>query len=107
MVLLSAITWIPKYVLNVPPVIDPFDAIKQRKDLNYLDLPPDLVQQYQPKAEIKPSPKSRTAGRQKDARSDEQAPAPPPPLPTAQVESRNPQQAPSAHPAQPAVAIAA
>src|ERR1022692_1427395 len=40
---LSAITWIPKYVFKVPAVIDPFDAIKQRKDLSYLDLPPDAL----------------------------------------------------------------
>src|ERR1700758_4700330 len=46
--LLSAITWIPKYVLRVPPVIDPFDAIKQRKDLSYLDLPPDALKNIQP-----------------------------------------------------------
>jgi outer membrane biosynthesis protein TonB len=52
--LLSSITWIPKYVLKVPPVIDPFDAIKQRKDLKYLDLPPDLISKYQPKVEVKP-----------------------------------------------------
>jgi hypothetical protein len=52
--LLSSITWIPKYVFKVPPVIDPFDAIKQRKDLKYLDLPPDLVSKYQPKVQPKP-----------------------------------------------------
>src|SRR5664279_5191240 len=27
--LISAITWIPRYVFHVTPVIDPFDAIKQ------------------------------------------------------------------------------
>ena len=43
--LLSALTWIPRYVFKVPPVIDPFDAIKQRKDLSYLDLPPDLLRE--------------------------------------------------------------
>ncbi len=53
---LSAITWIPKYVFKVPPVIDPFDAIKQRKDLSYLDLPPDALRQLQPKVKIKPVP---------------------------------------------------
>ncbi|HEY6490532.1 MAG: energy transducer TonB [Terracidiphilus sp.] len=58
--LLSAITWIPRYVFKVPPVIDPFDAIKQRKDLSYLDLPPDLVRKYQhPKVEIKPVPEKQ------------------------------------------------
>jgi hypothetical protein len=52
--LISCLTWIPKYVFHVTPVIDPFDAIKDRKDLKYLDLPPDLVSKYQPKVEIKP-----------------------------------------------------
>ncbi|KAA6455882.1 energy transducer TonB [Acidobacteria bacterium AB60] len=57
--LVSAATWIPRYVFRVPPVIDPFDAIKQRKDLSYLDLPPDLVQKLQPKAPAKPVPQRR------------------------------------------------
>ena len=52
--LLSSITWIPRYVFRVPPVIDPFDAIKERKDLKYLDLPPDLISKYQPKVAVKP-----------------------------------------------------
>ena len=54
--LLSAITWIPRYVFHVPPVIDPFDAMKQRKDLTYLDLPPDVIKKFQPKVEVKPVP---------------------------------------------------
>ncbi|HEX3891139.1 MAG TPA: TonB family protein [Terracidiphilus sp.] len=58
-VLLSAITWIPKYVFRVPPVIDPFDAINKRKDLSYLDLPPDLLRKYQPKVAIKPVPEKQ------------------------------------------------
>src|SRR5579863_9713265 len=57
--LLSAVTWIPRYVFRVPPVIDPFDAIKQRKDLSYLDLPPDLLRKLQPKVEVKPVPHPR------------------------------------------------
>lgn len=56
MLLLSAITWIPKYVFKVPPVVDPFDAIKDRKDLSYLDLPPDALRQLQPKVKPKPVP---------------------------------------------------
>ena len=56
LLVLSAITWIPKYVFKVPPVIDPFDAIKQRKDLSYLDLPPDALRNIQPKVKIKPVP---------------------------------------------------
>jgi hypothetical protein len=55
--LISAVTWIPKYVFQVPPVVDPFDAIKQRKDLTYLDLPPDALRQAHPKVEVKPTPK--------------------------------------------------
>jgi hypothetical protein len=57
LVLLSSLTWIPKYIFKVPPVIDPFEAIKQRKDdLKYLDLPPDLLKRFQPRAEVKPVP---------------------------------------------------
>jgi len=52
--LLSAITWIPKYVFKVPPVVDPFDAIQQRKDLAYLDLPPDALRETRPKIAPKP-----------------------------------------------------
>lgn len=53
----SAITWIPAYVFKVPKVVDPFDAIKNRKDLSYLDLPPDALRQQQPKVTVKPLPK--------------------------------------------------
>ena len=57
--LFSAFTWIPKYVFHQPQVIDPFDAIKQRKDLTYLDQLPDAlkeVQKVQHKAApVKPS----------------------------------------------------
>ncbi len=49
--LLSAITWIPKYVFHVPAVIDPIDAIKKR-NLQYLDLPNDAL--TMPKPAIKP-----------------------------------------------------
>src|ERR1700761_7140740 len=45
--LLSAVTWIPRYVFKVPRVIDPIDAIKNRKDLSYLDLPPDALKEIQ------------------------------------------------------------
>src|ERR1700751_2314305 len=57
LVLLSSLTWIPRYIFKVPPVIDPFEAIKQRKDeLKYIDLPPDLLKRIQPKAAVKPVP---------------------------------------------------
>ena len=54
--LLSAVTWIPRYVFRVPPVIDPFTVIKERKDLSYLDLPPDALKMIQPKTAVKPVP---------------------------------------------------
>lgn len=55
--LLSAVTWIPKYVLRQPRIIDPFEEIQKRKDLSYLDLPPDVLERYKPKVEVKPVPK--------------------------------------------------
>jgi len=54
--LISALTWIPRYVFKVPPVVDPFSAINQRKDLTYLDLPPDALRKIQPKPATKPVP---------------------------------------------------
>ena len=95
---LSAITWIPKYVLKVPPITDPFDAIQQRKDLTYLDMPPDVLRQYQQKPvpkplKVKPQIDQKTLDEMK-----QQAPpapaAPPPPQQQAPVE-QNP------HPTQP------
>jgi TonB family protein len=50
----SAITWIPTYIFKVPKVIDPFEAIKERKDLAYLDLPPDALRESRPKIIPKP-----------------------------------------------------
>jgi hypothetical protein len=58
--LLSAVTWIPRYVFKVPRVIDPIDAIKDRKDLSYLDLPPDALRQLHPKVVVKPLPPKQT-----------------------------------------------
>jgi hypothetical protein len=57
--LISAVTWIPKYVFKVPQVIDPIDAIKNRKDLNYLDVPPDALRALQPKPVPKPTPQKQ------------------------------------------------
>ncbi len=85
--LISAATWIPKYVFHVPPVIDPFDAIKQRKDLTYLDLPPDLVKKLQPKVSVKPVPQ-RPPQIDKKTLEALNRPAPPvlPPTPQPKVE---------------------
>jgi TonB family protein len=81
-ILLSAITWIPTYLFKVPKVIDPFDAIKQRKDLAYLDLPPDAIRDSRPKIVPKPLPKTPLIDKQtmeEMKRQAEQAPPPPPP----------------------------
>jgi outer membrane biosynthesis protein TonB len=45
--LFSGLTWIPRYVFHQPQLVDPFDAIKQRKDLTYLDELPDAIKQLQ------------------------------------------------------------
>jgi hypothetical protein len=84
--LLSAITWVPKYIFRVPPVIDPFDAIKQRKDLSYLDLPPDLIQKYQTKPKIAPLPEKQQHVDKKTLEALEK-PEPPPPTPEPQPET--------------------
>lgn len=46
-VLFSGLTWIPRYVFHQPQLVDPFDAIKKRKDLTYLDELPDALKQIQ------------------------------------------------------------
>jgi hypothetical protein len=93
MLLLSGITWIPKYIFRVPPVIDPFDAIKQRKDLSYLDLPPDLVRKYQPKVKVTPVPEKQPRIDKKTLEAlNKPAPPPPAPEPPAQPKVENPVQ---------------
>ncbi len=81
--LLSAITWIPRYIFHVTPVIDPFDAIKQRKDLTYLDLPPDLIKKLQPKVQVKPVPEQQQHVDKKTLEALKKA-VPPPPVPEPQ-----------------------
>lgn len=85
--LISAATWIPTYVFRVPPVIDPFDAIKQRKDLKYLDLPPDALKNIQPRTEPKPTPRKEPQIDRKTLEALKKA-APPalPPTPQPKVE---------------------
>jgi len=92
-ILLSAVTWIPKYVLKVPPVVDPFDAIKKRKDLSYLDLPPDALKALQPKVKIKPVPEKQPTIDKKTLE-DLKKSAPPAPIPeqTKPPEIQNPVQ---------------
>jgi len=91
--LISAITWIPRYVFHVPPVIDPFDAMKQRKDLAYLDLPPDVIKKFQPKVEAKPVPERQP---RVDKKTLEALNKPAPPVP-------QPEPQPTTPPSQPAL----
>ncbi len=80
--LISAFTWIPKYVFKVPQVIDPIDAIKNRKDLTYLDSLPDAVRELQPKV-VKPAPPKQTTVDKKTLEAlNREAPPPPAPTPT-------------------------
>ena len=51
--LISALTWIPKYIFHVPAVIDPIEEIKKRK-MQYLDLPNDALTISKPV--IRPAP---------------------------------------------------
>ncbi len=122
LVLLSFITWIPKYIFKVPPVVDPFEAIRQRKDdLKYLDLPPDLLKRVQPKAVVKPVPQKAPQIDKKtlealnkampappapapEPKADTPAPPPPtPPKPESQSQLEAPQ--PKAVPARPSFAM--
>jgi hypothetical protein len=100
LILISAFTWIPKYVFKVPQVIDPIDAIKNRKDLTYLDSLPDAIKELHPKVEIKPVlPPKQTTVDKKTLEALNRA-APPPPTPTPPP----PQPAPTATVAPPAPA---
>ena len=130
LLLLSAVTWIPRYVFKVPPVIDPFDAIKQRKDLSYLDLPPDALRNLQPRVQVKPvkpkppqidrktleslnkpqpvlppaeQPKVEPAPQQPQQQQPAPAPAPIPPSPQSQSQVEAPR--PSPVPARPNFAM--
>jgi TonB family protein len=82
--LLSAVTWIPKYIFKSARVIDPFEAIKERKDLAYLDLPPDALRETRPKVTPKPPTNKPLIDKQTMQEMKKAAQAPPPPPPPAQ-----------------------
>src|SRR5580658_5218418 len=106
----SALAWLPRYVFHDTQLIDPIQAIKDRKDLTYLDELPDALKQIQ-KAKPKPVLKSNESHLDKKtldalkalekakpkptppAPEPEQAKATPPPPP---VEQAQPQQQPVA-----------
>jgi hypothetical protein len=98
--LLSAITWIPKYVFNVAPVIDPIDAIKNRKDLTYLDLPPDALREVQPKPKIAPLPAKPHVDKKTLEALNKPAP-PPAPIPEPAPQPATPAPAPPTQPIPP------
>ena len=77
--LFSAITWIPTYVFKVPKVVDPFDAINQRKDLTYLDVPPDALRGSHPRVAPKPLPNRPLIDKKTLDELNQQAPPTPPP----------------------------
>jgi TonB family protein len=87
-ILFSAITWIPTYLFKSPRVIDPFDAIKQRKDLAYLDLPPDALRESRPKVSPKPLPNKPLIDKQTMEAMKRQAQQAPPPPPQQQAENQ-------------------
>jgi outer membrane biosynthesis protein TonB len=95
--LLSAITWIPKYVFKVPRVIDPIDAIKNRKDLTYLDSLPDAIRELHPKVVVKPVPPKQTTVDKKTLEALNR-PTPPPPTPTPEPQPAAPAVQPSVPP---------
>jgi outer membrane biosynthesis protein TonB len=96
--LLSAITWIPRYIFRVPPVIDPFEAINKRKDLSYLDLPPDALKNIQPKVTIKPLPEKQP---RVDKKTLENLNKPTPPTPEPTPQPATPEQPAMTAPTQP------
>jgi outer membrane biosynthesis protein TonB len=92
----------PRYLFHQPRVVSPAEALKDRKDLTYLDLPPDALKQLKPKNPAAISDKDRqqsTAHPTLDKKTLEQLQAmrragPPTPQPPAQQQQApTPQQA--------------
>ncbi len=79
--LLSAVTWIPKYILKVPQVVDKNEALKQHKDFTYLDSPPEAFLKTPPKVVIKPVPVKRPLIDKETLEAMNRATAPPAPAP--------------------------
>jgi TonB family protein len=102
--LISAITWIPKYVFKVPPVIDPFNALKARDQMTRLELPEALRQLQKPKVEVKPLNKPPVIDRKtleamnKPPVTPQPTPEPKAEQPAAPVAPPTPQPAPPANP---------
>jgi TonB family protein len=88
-ILLSVLTWIPRYFFKEPR-IDDFDLIKQHEDQIALDQLPDAVRQLQkPKVAPKPLNKPLIDKQTMDEMKKQAEQAPPPP---AQQQSQTPEQ---------------
>ena len=109
--LISAVTWIPKYVFKVPLVVDK-STLNQHKDFTYMDTPFTVP----PKPVVKPLPTQQplidkqTMEEMKKAAPPEPAPAPqaaapapPPPPPSQEAQLESPR--PAAVPARPNFAM--
>jgi TonB family protein len=93
LILLSCLTWIPRYVFKTPRIVDPFDAIKQRQDLTYLDELPDAVRKLEkPRVVPKPLPNRPLIDKQTMDQMKREAAQPPPPPPAQQQAPEQPQQ---------------
>jgi hypothetical protein len=93
--LLSAFTWIPKYVFKVPQLKDPFDAINSREDLKYIDVPPDALRALQPKTVTKPVPQRQPQVDKKTLEALNKPTPPPPPTTEPQPTTPTPTQTPA------------
>jgi len=85
--LLTALVLLPKYVFNVPLVVDRNQALLNHKDFTYLDSPPELSRPAPPKVKISPVHEKQpeidkqTLEAMNRAAPPAPAPAPPPPAP--------------------------
>jgi outer membrane biosynthesis protein TonB len=96
--LLSAFTWIPKYVFKVPQLKDPFDAINKREDLKYIDVPPDARRTLQPKTVTKPVPQRQPHVDKKTLEALNKPTPVPPPVPPAEPPPTTPPPTPAITP---------
>jgi len=78
--LISALTWIPKYVLRLPTVLDPINEIQKRKDLTYLDELPDALREIKPKVVIQPVAPKQTRVDKNTLEALNRTPPPPRPV---------------------------
>lgn len=97
LLLLSLVTWIPRYVLKVPQMVDSTSALKQHKDFTYFDTP----WQAPPQRAVKPLSPQQPLIDKKTMEEMKRATQPTPPAPqTAQPQTTAQAPAPVA-PAQP------